>query len=195
MQLVPRLRHETARHPWLYRAMVAALALTALWSAVSFADRLEVERASWGATRAVVVTADAIDNGSALHGSVVTRHHPTAVVPESAVAPEDIAPDTLARRDLPVGVVLTSSDLRHPDRQHELLEPHQVAVTVAERIRSGARLGDTVVVVSEGLVLTERATVLSVDDDRVVLAADARHAPMIAAAASGPGGVSLLIAP
>lgn len=191
--LMARCRYELARHRWVYRAVVVGLLVAAVWATATLNAGVAAERARWGETIAVVVATTEIGPGDALHGRVTEREHPVAVVPADAI--HSVDDDTTARRRIPAGGVVTGLDVSAAGGPQALLGPDQLAVAVTERVPSGAVMGDTVVVTTEGIVLADDATVVAVHDDRVTVAVDAAVAPMVAAAVEGPSGVSLLLTP
>lgn len=193
MRLIPRLRHELARRPWVYWLSVALLAAVAAASTMAVIDRLERERASWGTTRRVLVTSLPVAPGDPLDGAVAPRSYPRAMVPTGALT--ELPPGSVARQRLDAGEVLVRHDVAATAAPRSLLEPGQVAVAVVEHVRTGARVGDRVTVVSEGIVLAERAMVVATVDPVVMVAVDARTAPNVAAATGTAGGISLLIEP
>jgi hypothetical protein len=192
VRLLPRLRLELARRPWIYWLAVALAAGTAAASMLTVTNRLDAERARWGTPVGVLVANRDIAPGDAIAGAVSTRSYPAALVPESAVS--RVPAGSIARRHIGTGVVVTRADLAAGSAPRSLLEPGQVAVAVVEHVRTGVRVGDRVTVVAEGVVLAARATVVGTDAATVMLAVDASAAPMLAAAAAA-SGVSLLIEP
>lgn len=205
LRIMTRARLEIAHRPALRHAIVAGLALLAGWTALSWSARVEAQRASWGDTLPVLVARADLVPGEPLGGSVERRDVPAAVVPPAAIdlvdsvrpggAGDPLGPGAVARRAIPAGAILTSVDVAMHGHPESLLTPGEVAVAVAERIRSGARVGDQVMVVSDGFVLVRAATVVAVHDDRVVVAVPEELAAGVAAAAIGPSGVSVLVRP
>lgn len=201
---VSRARLTLAHRPALRHAIVAGLALLAGWTALSWSGRVEAERARWGETVPVLVARADLAAGEMVVGSVERRDVPLALVPPSAVElvesvdAVDAGPDQLrvvARRTIAAGAILTGLDVAmhgHPD---SLLAPGEVAVAVAERIRSGAQVGDRVMVVADGFVLVPTATVIAAHDDRMVVAVPEALAAGVAAAATSTTGVAVLVRP
>lgn len=195
MSPVTRLRHELARHPWIHRSLVATLVITSVAITMSWAAGVEAERAEWGRSTEVLVTTSDVEVGTPIAVAVARVRHPAAVVPPRALPADAADAGHVIRRHLPAGVVVTDADVGATSGPRSLLGPDQLAVAVTERIASGARVGDPVVVVTEGIVLTAGATVVAIDDSRVLLAVHHESAAMVAAAAAGPAGVSLLLEP
>lgn len=193
MALASRVRHELARRRWLYRTLVVALAGVTWWTAAAWAERVETQRASWGSTVEVWVATRDVSTGQLLIDAVERRTFPAATVPPAAV--RDLDAVTAARRPVPSGAVVTRLDVAADSAPASLLDEGEVGVAVIERVPSGARTGDRVMVVADGLVLAGDATVVGASDDRVVVAVPVDGAPAVAAAAAGANGVGLLLQP
>jgi hypothetical protein len=192
VRLLPRLRLEMARRPWIYWLAVTLAAGTAAASTLTLTNRLDAERARWGTPVEVLVARHDIAPGDAFDGAVSKRSYPAAMVPASAAT--NVADGAVARRHVGSGVIVTRADMAADSTPRSLLEPGQLAVAVVEHVRAGARVGDRVTVVSDGLVLAAHAPVIGADTAAVVLAVDAASAPLVAAAAA-VGSISLLIEP
>lgn len=200
LHAVSRVRIELAHRPALRHGLVAALAVLAGWTALSWSARVESERASWGETVIVLVARVDLFAGDPIGTAVEPRELPLAMVPAAAI---DLAgaigaaerPGGIARRPIAAGAVLTTLDVAMHEHPDALLGPGEVAVAIAERIRSGARVGDRVMVVSDGFVLVPAATVVTAIDDRIVVAVPEDLAAGVAAAALGPAGVAVLVRP
>lgn len=200
LDAVSRARIELAHRPALRRGVVLALALLAGWTALSWSARVESERAGWGESVVVLVARADLDPGDPIDNAVERQEVPRAMAPLAAtdlVGAFDMGdrPSGIARREIAAGAILTPFDVAvhgHPDA---LLAPGQVAVAISERIRSGARIGDRVMVVSDGFVLVPAATVVATHEDRVVVAVPEDLAAGVSAAALGPVGVAVLVRP
>jgi hypothetical protein len=195
MAVASRLRHELARRRWLYRSLVLALVGCSLWAVTALTASIEAEREQWGDTVAVVIATAEIGPGTRLQALVATVEHPRALVPDRALSPDAVDADTVARRRVAAGAVVSDLDVAASSAPQALLAPEQAAVAITERIASGARVGDAVMVATEGVVLARNATVVGTTEHGVLVAVDSSEAPMVAAAAVGPGGVSLLLTP
>lgn len=193
MALVSRARHELARRRWLYRSLVVVLIAVTWWTAARWAEQVDAQRSTWGDTVDVWVATRDVAAGEPLHDAIERRAFPLAVVPAAAV--NDVGQATAARRAVPAGAVVTELDVAASASPGAMLAAHEVGVAVVERVPSGARTGDRVMVVSDGIVLAATATVAGVSDDRVVVAVPVDVAPMVAAATHAPAGVSLLLQP
>lgn len=193
MALVSRARHELARRRWLARTLFVALVAATWWVAVRWADQIDAERARWGTTVDVWVAERDVAAGELLAPAVSSRAYPIAMVPETAV--RDVGSTTTARRAIPAGVVVTEIDVAASGAPGALLDDHHVGVAVVERVPSGARVGDRVMIVADQLVLAATAAVIGVADERVLVAVPIDAAPAVAAATHAPTGVSLLLLP
>lgn len=106
MRLLPRLRLLLARRPWLYWLVVGLCAAVVWWSLSAAADGVEAERARWGATQRVWVTAAPVAAGSPV--AAVAREYPQAMVPASAVTAE---PSGVAAHALAADEVVVQGDV------------------------------------------------------------------------------------
>jgi hypothetical protein len=195
MAVASRLRHELARRRWLSRSFVLALVACSLWAVTTLTASVDAERARWGETIDVLVATAELEPGAPMQPLVRAVASPRALVPERALPPDAVDGATVARRRIPSGAIVSELDIAASAAPRALLEPGQVAVAVNEAIASGARVGDSVMVATEGVVLAASATVVGTTDHAVLLAVDVSEAAMVAAAAVGPGGVSLLLTP
>ena len=110
MRLLPRLRLLLARRPWLYW-LVVGLCAAVVWLSVSAAaDSVEAERARWGTTQRVWVTAAPVAAGAPV--SSVAREYPQAMVPVAAVTAE---PTGVAAHALAAGEVVVAGDVASDD--------------------------------------------------------------------------------
>ncbi|MDO8403127.1 MAG: hypothetical protein Q7T27_06490 [Pseudomonas sp.] len=83
MHLLPRLRLELARRPWLYWSFVGLCALV-VWLGIGSADAAaRHERARWGTTRTVMVATGSVAAGAPIIAE--PAQYPVAIVPPSAV--------------------------------------------------------------------------------------------------------------
>lgn len=198
LRSLTRVRVELAHRPLLRHGLVAAMAVIAGWTALSWSSKVERERASWGETAIVLVAAAELAPGDAIATGARPTEVPLAVVPPAAIELVDAlgsADGGIARRPVPAGAFLTTFDVAMHGHPESRFGPGEVAVAVSERVRSGARVGDRVMVVSDGFVLVPAATVISVHDERVVVAVPEDLAAGVAAAAIGPAGVAVLVRP
>lgn len=110
MRLFPRLRLLLARRPWLYW-LVVGLCAAVVWLSVSAtADGVENERARWGTTQRVWVTAAPVAAGSPV--AAVARDYPQAMVPAAALTAEPVG---VAAHALAAGEVVVEGDVASED--------------------------------------------------------------------------------
>lgn len=194
------------RHPRLWWACVGLVAVTAGAVVASAAGSAEEARASWGATRRVVVLARDLPAGHRLAGSDVRlEERPVAVVPDGALT-ELPASGTLASLAVS-GEVLVEDRLAPAglSRLAASLPPgtRAVAVPVEPGLAPPLEVGDAVdllVTVSSevvgdgppGFVLAHAAPVVAVDEAAVTVAVPPNVAPKVAVALS-TGAVTLAL--
>jgi hypothetical protein len=195
MAIASRLRHALARRRWLYRTLVLSLVGCSLWAVTTLAASVEAERARWGDTVEVLIATAELEPGATLQSLVATMQYPHALVPDRALPPDAVDGATIARRRVAAGAVVSDLDIAASGAPQALLTPDQFAVAVTERIASGARVGDSVMVATEGVLLASDATVVGTTEHGLLVAVGSSEAPMVAAAAVASGGVSLLLTP
>lgn len=186
------------RHPRLWWACVGALALTAGGVVASAVGSAEQARASWAATRTVVVVARDLPAGHRLTGSDLRlEERPVAVVPDGALTelPADgtlaamaVSGEVLvAARVAPAGLSRLASSLPPGTRA--------VAVPIEPGLAPPLEVGDAVdllvTVAAElagdgppGFVLARTAPVVAVEDAAVTVAVPPEIAPKVAVALS-----------
>lgn len=189
MPVSSRVRWELARRPWIYWSLVAAVAVVAAVSVSSAQHRADTERERWGTTTPVMVATRELGPGDPAVG-LERRHHPIALVPDGAV--DEVPHDVTVRRTVRVGQTVTADDLTPGTGPIALVPAGHLLVAVTERIDSGVGTGDTVSVVTDGVVLAERSLVVGRGPDGPLLAVPVDRAPAVAAGAAGTSGVSLL---
>ena len=84
MSVLPRMRLELARRPWLYWLFAGACAALAWASVAGAQSAADHARQQWGTSRTVYVAAHALGPGDVL--AVERREYPRAMVPVSAVS-------------------------------------------------------------------------------------------------------------
>ncbi len=181
------LRRLLVKRPWIYWLIVAVAAAGAGGSMLERSDRIDAQRAAWGATQSVwVATSDHVP-GDPL--SAERRDVPRAVVPDGAV---DDIDGLVARQHLAAGEIVHSSDVVALTGPLALTPPGWLAVPVNESPVSGAVIGDRVRVVGDGVVLSAAAVVVGHHDGSSLIAVPTDEAPAVAAMATG---VTLLLIP
>ena len=107
MSVLPRVRLELARRPWLYWLFAGTCAAFA-WAAVAGAQSAaDAARHRWGTSRTVYVAAHALAPGDPL--AVVRREYPSAMVPAAALSV--VAEDAVVAHPLTDGEIVTTADL------------------------------------------------------------------------------------
>lgn len=107
MHVLPRLRLELARRPWIYWLIVGLCALV-VWSGITrAASAADAERRQWGQSRTVLVATVDVARGQTLRAR--RRQYPAAMVPVGAVASLPAA--ALAAHPIGAGEVIVRSDL------------------------------------------------------------------------------------
>jgi hypothetical protein len=192
MSIAARLRLGLARSPWLYWAIVAVLAGTAGLLVMRAVSGVDAARQSWGETRAVFVTRQAIEPGSPLDGHVSRREMPSPVVPADAVTAVDA--DAVARQRIAAGEIVVTHDVSPSAAPKSLIPAGWLAVAVSEPVASGATVGDAVSVATGGIVVATDGLVVDVVGEAVLVAVPADEAAQVAQAAS-TGDVAVLIRP
>jgi hypothetical protein len=107
MSLLPRVRLELARRPWLYWLFAGTCAAFAWASVAGAQSAADDARRQWGTSRTVYLAASAVSAGEPL--TVIRQEYPSAMVPAAAVTA--VAPGALAAHPLAEGEILTAADL------------------------------------------------------------------------------------
>lgn len=182
------LRRLLVRRPWIYWLVVVTAAAGAGASLLERSDRVDAERASWGATRGVwVATADHAPGDPLI---AERRTIPSAVVPGGAAVTVD---GLTARQHLAAGEIVHSLDVVAFTGPQSLTPAGWLAVPVNESPNSGAAIGDRVRVVGDGVVLSQEGVVVGRHDVSTLVAVPTDEAPAIAALATQVGVTLLLI--
>lgn len=126
----------------------------------------------------LVASAD-LAPGDAL--TVERRTAPAAIVPSGAVA---TAAGLRARQHIGAGEIITGTDVVRGEGALALVPRGWLAVPVIESPRSGADVGDRVLVASDGITLADDAIVVGFVDDATLVAVAGDRAPLLPAAAA-----------
>lgn len=185
-----RVRQILARSPWIYWAIVGAIALAVGLLVSQAASRVDAAREAWGETRPVLVAIVDIEPGQPLAGTTERRDVPSPLIPASALSELDRS--VTARQRIAAGEIVVAHDVSPAAAPQALIPDGWLAVPVAERVASGVAPGDDVSVSSGGIVLAASAVVVGADSARVLVAVPADEAPQVAQAAI-TGEVSLLV--
>lgn len=191
MNPTSRVRYVLARRPWLYWLAVGVLATVAGLLVAGAAAGVDQARRRWGADRTVLVATRDARPGEPLAAVAAPRVLPAPMVPAAALSePPEAA---VLRQHISAGEVVTGPDVAPSAAPQALIGEGRLAVAVAERVPTGAVVGDVATVASGGVVLAAEATVVGVIGDAVLVAVPADEAPAVAAA--GTSDVALLLAP
>jgi len=203
VRAIARTRVAIARRPHLYWIAIGVVASAAALGVRQELRQVDAARASWGASRQVLVVTRPIDAGEELAAdSIEHRVLPVAAVPDSAL--EGAAAGLVALHPLAPGEVLLDHHVSSGTGLGGRL-PEGTAGVVVSGVASALSLdpGDLVDVVSiddplggagppAGTVLATGATVISIAEDGVVIAVPADVAPTAAAAVAGGRAVLVL---
>lgn len=192
MSVLALVRHRLARSPWIYWAVIAALAILAGAAVSSATSGVDAARRSWGEIRSVYVASADVAPGDQLAGRVERRELPAPAVPAQAVA--EVDPAAVARQHVAAGEVIVRVDVAAAGSPQALIPAGWLAVAIAEPVPSGATTGDLVQVASGGVVLSDEGVVVATSAGTVVVAVPAGDAAQVGQAAS-TGDVSLLLEP
>lgn len=188
-------RHALARRPRLYWLVVGLLGLATAVTVSARIAAVDAERATWGEQTTVWVTTRSLAPGDLLGGAAEQRTIPAAIAPPGAFhgSSTDSQRD-IARQHVGLGEIVVDTDIAPSKGRLALVPEGWLAMAVVELIPSGAEIGATVQLVSDGVVLSTNALVVGRAGEAILLATPADIAPLIPAAAAA-GGVSLLLAP
>lgn len=182
------LRRLLVKHPWVYWLVVAAVALGAAASLLARSDAIDAERAAWGESVTVFVADRALVPGDPL--TVVAVDVPRAMMPPDALATPD--PSTV-RRHVGEGEIVVAADVVASSAPHAMIPAGWLGVPIVESPASGAAVGDRVLLVSDGIVISGDAVVAGHHDDVTIVAVPAAAAPAVPAAADAQRLTLLLV--
>ena len=151
---------------------------------------VEAERAAWGSTVQVIIAVRDLAPGEAI--AVDTMSVPAAVAPAAALT--NLPDDAQLRQRVTTGEILTTADITATPGPAASVAAGMAVVALIDPLARSVAVGLDVDVTSEGVTLTDGATIVSVVDDVVYVAMIERDAPMVAAAAQS-GLASLVFLP
>jgi hypothetical protein len=192
MNVAARGRYELARRPWLYRTLVAAVAVTCGLVVADATAAIDDARDSWGVTRTVIIASADIAPGEELAGRTSRAVRPVPALPEAALA--SVPAGAVARQRIAAGEALVPADVAATAGPRSLVPDGWSAVAVAEVVPSGTAVGDPVVAAAGGVVLAGEGLVVGHAGDAVLVAVPADDAPHVAHAAA-TGELTLLLVP
>jgi hypothetical protein len=193
MRHLAMVRRLLARRPWIYWAIVAAVATTGAIATASVLRGVDDERARWGDSAVVLVATRDVAAGEPLADLITEHRYPIAMIPPGAVT--SLETGAAARHRLAAGEIVVDVDVAATTAPRSLIPHGWLAVAIAEGVASGATVGDHVVVASEGIRLAIDALVVGHRDGVTVVAVPDDEAPAVAAASNSPAGVALLLRP
>jgi SAF domain-containing protein len=190
MRVAARIRLLLARSPWLYWAIVAALAGAAALLVMRAADGVDAARDAWGEPSLALVATRDIAPGAALDGATELRELPVPMVPAGALTDRGLG--AVARQRIAAGEVVVEHDVAPNAAPRALIPDGWLAVAVSEPVASGAQVGDDVSVASGGVVLAVDGVVVGLAGEALLVAVPADEAAQVAHAAAG-GDVAVLL--
>lgn len=190
-RLTTHRRRLVARHPRLRWLPVVAASLAVVASVATHQRRSVDVRDAWGTTTAVWIATDDLGPGAPL--AVERRDVPLALAFDGALAADARPEEYLVRQQIVAGSIVAAVDVAQGDGLDALIPAGWRGVAIEESPSSGARVGDRVDVVSDGVVLASDALVADRRDGVVVVAVPSGSAPLVALA--GRTGVALLRVP
>jgi hypothetical protein len=184
-----RLRRLLARHPslrWIAIAVTCGGFSISTWSHRS--DVAEARQA-WGSSSPVWIAEADTAPGQPLAARSIDV--PDAVAPAEAVGPDPTG--ATARQHVGAGEIITETDVAGRSGRLAIVPDGWLVVAVAERIPSGAEVGERVLVVADGSVIADEALVVAVAESVASVAVPAGVGPLVALA--DESGVRLLRSP
>lgn len=189
MHVAARARLFLARRPWIYRVVIAALAVLAAVAVNGRIATIDAARDDWGTTRLVAVADRQLEAGDPLVAELVEL--PLAAIPEMALT--DIADGARVRQRVAEGEVLTQLDTTARPGPAAQAEPGTVVVPLSDPLARDVVAGISVRVAADGVILAEQATVVDVVDDVILVAVAEPDAAGVAdAARRGAAGLIYL---
>lgn len=186
-----RLRRILVRRPWIHWAIVGFAAMGAAATALDHAEDVDAARRAWGDTATVFTASRPLEPGDEVAFSTVEI--PVALTGDH-VASADSLEGAIARQHIAAGEVISTLDVAPRPGPTALIPDGWLGVPLIESPPSGADVGDSVVIVSDGIVIGDDALVVRHLDGVTTVAVPAEIAPLLPAAAEG-GSLTLLVVP
>jgi hypothetical protein len=165
----------------LYWLVVGAIAVGFASSQRSRGVEVETERARWGETVDVLVAVGHHSPGDPIEAEV--RSIPVALAPELAIAASEAAdPVGRSRQRIGPDEIITVDDIAAMSGPLGLAPDGWVVVPADESTPSGVEIGDHVMIVSDGFLITDDAFVVGIYDDAILLAVAPTDAAAVATA-------------
>jgi hypothetical protein len=138
----------------------------------------------------VLVATRDVQPGDPLVVAAEIRAVPAPMIPVGALTEVDAG--AVARQHIAAGEVVVAHDQSPTATPQSLIPTGWLAAAIAERVPSGARIGDRVTVATGGVVIAEEGLVVGVVGEGLLVAVPADAAPQVANAAS-TGDVAVLL--
>lgn len=178
MRWIPRLRMLLARRPWIYWAVVAAVAVALATSVAGAVASVDRERNSWGESAQVYVATSRIEVGALIEPSVERREVPLAIVPIAAL--RALPPETVAVQRISAGEVIVDIDVADSGGPLALLPIGWLAITIEWSIEGSLTAGDSVAILADGAMVAPDAVIVAVVAGAVVIGVPEAVAPAVA---------------
>ncbi|MGB0112857.1 MAG: hypothetical protein WBP59_06520 [Ilumatobacteraceae bacterium] len=190
MNVAASARLMLARRPWLYWVFVASITAVIVFAVRQQLAAVDETKATWGTTRDVLMADRSLAPGDPIAASIVAL--PDAMIPVGALS--DVPSDALLQQRVAAGEVLLDIDIAVGRGPAARAPAGSVVVALIDPLSRALSIGLEVQVAADGLILSERATVVDVADDVVFVAVEPGEAASVAAAAHA-GSASLLYLP
>jgi hypothetical protein len=184
-----RLRRLLARHPTLRWIAIIVTCGGFAFSIWSHRDDVAEAREAWGSASPVWVADTDVAPGEPLVAR--TLDVPDAVAPADATRADPSG--AAARQHIGRGEIITTIDIAGGSGALVLVPDGWLAVAVAERVPSGAQVGERVLVVADGSIIADEGLVVALDEGATIVAVPAASGPLVALA--DETGVRLLREP
>jgi hypothetical protein len=142
-------------------------------------DRLERERAEWGETVDLVVTAAASAPGEVIDSE--RRTLPARAAPDGALT--EVPDGATARRWVGAGEILVAADITLAVGPAATASSDEVVITMEYATASDADIGVAIEIYSDGLVLAKKGRIVGIDAGVVHVAVERTAGPNVADAA------------
>lgn len=185
-----RVRRVLAHHRWMRWVPLVAGCSGLVFAVHGYSSGVDAVRDAWGETRTVWVADRDHEPGESLAASA--RELPVVAVPADAMSVDEPVDGRTVRQRVTSGEVVTDTDIAGRGTS-SLIPDGWRAIAISEAPSSGASVGDVVDLVSDGVVIADRAIVIDHLDGAVLVAVDADAAPLVALAVDT--GVTILRTP
>jgi hypothetical protein len=177
MRIMPTVRRQVARRPWLQWVVIGAVALGVAASVADVMAEVGAARRAWGTATTVWVTTEHVRAGEPIRVEAID-------IP-AAIRPPDAAPDphgAIARHAVGRGEIVSTADIVGADGS--LAPRGWLVAPIRESLPSGAVVGERVGVASDGFLIAGEGVVVGFVDDVTLVAVPAEVAPLLPAASA-----------